>query len=246
MTSSISRTKRVLTAFLLLTIASASTAAFAFPFGYAWMMPSDSNNPKGTHNALGRAGGGGLWSTGSRHDKGLDCQSCHIKATADRNKVIGVTLSAQPDWTDPSDPTKTIYQPGQTYTVTLSLTNEQKLPGNGVPDTLNGFAATFESEATQQRAGVLRSDIAGVDSNACPQTFPQPVPPSGTSYVYGNCNAIVFIPRVNTVSWTFGWTAPAQGSGPVRLYYSVVDGDHPDKSSLDDIVNTNSILIAEQ
>jgi hypothetical protein len=239
--------RRLLCGFsFVLPLVGATAVADAFPFGFSWMQPADSNTPAGNDNTPGRAGGGGIWATGSHFDKGIDCQSCHIKAAADKDKVIGVNIVATPNWDDPDDPTKKLYVPGQSYTLTLTLTNEQKLPGGGIPHTLNGFAATFEVEDTQQRAGVLKSDIAGVDSSSCPATFPNPAPTNGTSYVYGNCQAIVYIPKDEATTWTFGWTAPSSNVGPVRLYYSVVDGDAHGKSALDDIVNTNSIVIDPQ
>jgi hypothetical protein len=219
---------------LSLPIAASSAVAFAFPFGNSWMQPSDGINNPGPDGVAGRAGGGGIWGTGSKMDKGLKCSNCHI----DPDGMIDATVEFTPPLTNGA------YSPGQPYTIKVTLLNEVHVQDATHPNTLNGFGLTFEN-AGGTRAGVLRSDIAGVDSNSCPANYPATNPTNGTSYVYGNCNAIIYVPKNNTTVWNMGWTAPAAGSGEVSMYYSVVDGDHTDKSSLDDDVKEGVLTIPE-
>lgn len=221
-------------AMLALPIALSAAAAFAFPFGASWMQPSDGTNPAGADGVAGRAGGGGIWATGSKMDKGIKCSFCHV----DPDGQIDVNIT----FTPPLNNGK--YVPGTTYTVKVDLLNEVHVPSASSPNTLNGFSLTFETQAGT-RAGILRSDIAGVDSQTCPQSYPAQNPANGTSYVYGNCNAITYVPKPDSTSWNMGWTAPAAGAGTINLFYSVVDGDHTDKSSLDDDVKEGVLTLAE-
>src|SRR5262245_34572860 len=64
---------------LALAVAGTSAIASAFPFGNSWMQPSDGTNPAGADGVAGRAGGGGIWATGSKMDKGIKCSHCHIE-----------------------------------------------------------------------------------------------------------------------------------------------------------------------
>ena len=94
--------------------------------------------------------------------------------------------------------------------------------------------------------GVFESDTNPVVSSAnCPKTYPKPDPSTGTTYVYGDCHGVIFIPRADIVAWTFSWTAPAAGSGPLTVFYGVVDGDHHGKSSLDDDVKMGTVKLTE-
>jgi hypothetical protein len=217
-----------------LPIAVSATIAFAFPYGRSWMEPADSINNPGADQPAGRAGGGGLWGTGSKMDKGIKCSHCHIEPDG----MIDASVTFSP----PLDAGK--YAPGVTYSITVDLLNEVHVQDATHPNTLNGFALTFETQSGT-RAGVLRSDIAGVDSSTCPQNYPSTNPTNGTSYVYGNCNAITYVPAKNTTQWHAGWTAPAAGAGVVNMYYAVVDGDTPSSSSRDDDSKEGIVAIAE-
>jgi hypothetical protein len=229
------RAKLYVSLALSLPVVGVGAAALAFPFGYSWMQPSHGVAQVLAHDVAGRAGGGGIWGTGSKMDKGIKCSHCHTDPPG--------LIDAQIDFNPPlSGGTK--YVPEQTYQITISLLNEQNLPGPNAMATLNGFALTFEG-TDGQRSGVLRSDIAGIDSQSCPQAFPQPAPTNGTSYVYGNCNAIVFVPKNDSTVWYAGWTAPGAGSGQVKMWYAVVDGDHSDKSSLDDDTREGLVTLDE-
>jgi hypothetical protein len=217
-----------------LPIAGFAAVASAFPFGRSWMEPADGINNPAPDQPAGRAGGGGLWGTGSKMDKGIKCSHCHVEPQG--------MIDAQITFSPPLDSGK--YAPGVTYTITVDLLNEQHMQDATHPNTLNGFALTFESQSGT-RAGVLRSDISGVDSSSCPQSYPATNPANGTSYVYGNCNAITYVPKDNATQWHAGWTAPAAGSGAVNMYYSVVDGDNTDKSSLGDDTKEGVVSLAE-
>lgn len=231
---SILKAKTTVALSLSLVVAGFTAAAYAFPFGAVWMQPSDGTNPAGADGKAGRAGGGGIWGTGSKMDKGIKCSHCHINPT---NQI-----DAQIDFSPALSNGK--YVPGQTYNITLTLLNEAHVQDSSHPNTLNGFGLTFENQSGA-RAGVLRSDIAGVDSANCPQNYPATNPTNGTSYVYGNCNAIIYVPKDNTTVWRMGWTAPAAGAGAVNMYYSVVDGDNTDKSSLDDDTKEGVLTLQE-
>ena len=217
----------------VIAVASAG-AALAFPFGNSWMQESDSINNPGQDQPTGRAGGGGLWGTGSRLDKGIKCSHCHIEPDG----MIDAEILFTPALVNGQ------YAPGQTYTIEINLLNEVHLPGGAIMNTLNGFALTFETPAGV-RAGVLRSDVAGVTSSNCPGAYPATAP-NGTSYVYGNCNAIVSVPLNDSDQWFAGWTAPAAGTGPVNLFYGVVDGDHTGEASLDDDTKEGIVVLQEQ
>ena len=68
---------------------------------------------------------------------------------------------------------------------------------------------------------------------------------NGTTYMVGDCRAVFNRDIQNITSWTFSWKAPAQGTGPVTLYYGSVNGDTCGDSSLDDDVKVGSIKLVE-
>ena len=53
------------------------------------------------------------------------------------------------------------------------------------------------------------------------------------------------MPKLGATSWTFKWTAPAAGAGPVTIYYGVVDGDHAGTDSKNDDVKQGTIRLNE-
>ena len=87
------------------------------------------------------------------------------------------------------------YRPGQTYTVSVAVT-----PATGEPVGY-GFQAQF-LDADNQRAGELLNPAAGVQITGTD---------GDRSYAEQNR-------RSPDSTFTFEWTAPAAGSGPVRLY----------------------------
>lgn len=207
-----------------------AAGALAYPFGRSWHDRADGNPSNG-----GRAGAGGIYGTGGQTDYGITCAHCHIGAQG----KIDVQNTPTPAWQMVNN--QAAYKPGQTYQITLNMLNEWK-GLNQMNNNLNGFAATFENQSGKV-AGTLISD-SGVDSGACPANYPANNPAT-TTYVYGDCHAVLYVPHPNTTSWSFSWKAPAAGAGQVTLFYSVVDGDHADKSSLDDDVKSGTVKLVE-
>lgn len=215
----------------------AGSIASAFPFLNSWHMPS-----AGDPTAGNRAGGGGIYGTGSSQDKGITCAQCHVKAQG----LIDATITPTPAWQNIAG--QLAYKPGQTYSITVQMVGEHLgLSNPGMNDNLNGMAMAFENAAAQS-VGMLASDTPGNSASSCPVAAPGATP-SGTTYVYGpagtGCKTVVFVPKPSLTAWTFSWTAPVAGAGPVIGYYSVVDGDHNGKSSLDDDVKVGQLKLAQ-
>jgi hypothetical protein len=202
-----------------------AAAAFAFPFGKSWHEPAH----------VGRAGAGGIYGMGGASDWGVTCAHCHIEGKG----VIGATIAPTGGW--PQVNGQDGYVPGTAYDITVTMTGEHRGLNQGT-NNLNGFALTFEDAAGKVR-GILGTD-SGVSSASCPAQYPQTAP-TGTTYVYGDCHGVFFVPKPNAVSWKLKWTAPAKGSGTINLFYGVVDGDANGKSSRDDDVKMGTIKLLE-
>lgn len=202
-----------------------ASAALAFPFGNSWHMPAD-----GT-----RAGAGGIYGLGSVTDWGITCAHCHTNGMG----TIGATVTPTPAWQVVNN--VEAYKPGQVYNITLTMTGEHKGLNQGM-DNLNGMAFSVEDAAGAVK-GVLGTDN-NVSSASCPAAYPAQ-DPAGSTYVYGDCHGVIFVPKANTTSWTFSWTAPAAGAGPLTVYYGVVDGDSNGKSSKDDDTKMGTIKLSQ-
>jgi hypothetical protein len=202
-----------------------AAAALAFPFGSSWHMPADGV----------RAGAGGLYGLGSVTDWGVTCAHCHVGGAG----TIGVTIAPTPAWQLVNN--VEAYKPGQLYNITLTMTGEHKGLNQG-NNNLTGMAFTVEDAAGAVK-GVLGTDN-GVSSASCPPTYPAQ-DPAGSTYVYGDCHGVLFVPHPNATSWTFSWTAPPAGGGQLTLYYGVVDGDANGKSSKDDDTKMGTIKLVE-
>lgn len=231
---------KLLAALVSAVVLLSAPTAFAFPFLASWITPSAT--PRGV-TPQQRAGAGGIYGTGSAKDRGILCAHCHIKGAG----TIDASVTPAPAW--PQLGGMNSYSPGATYTITVKLLNEHNLPKVNTPnDNLNGFALTAETQSGVT-AGSFTTDTNPVISSAsCMTTAPAMTPATGTTYLLdpsGKCSFVVYIPRPNTTSWTFNWTAPAKGSGPVTLYYGVVDGDHDGSSSLGDDVKQGTIKLVE-
>lgn len=200
------------------------TVAVAFPFGKSWHDPANGAPSNG-----GRAGAGGIYGMGSAKDYFITCANCHINGKG----MVDAKLTPTPAWEKVNN--QDAYKPGQAYTIKLDLTGEH-LGLNQNMDNLNGMAFTVEDQGGNVKGTFTSDTTPAVSSANCPANYPKPDPANGTTYTYGDCHGVVFIPRPNGTSWTFTWTAPAAGTGQLTAYYGVVDGDHNGKSSLDDDV----------
>lgn len=210
-----------------------AAVASAFPFGRSWHDRADGNQSNN-----GRAGAGGLYGMGSAMDRGITCSHCHIKAAGQ----IGTTITPTPAWGTVNG--SSAYKPGQKYSITVAMTGEHRGLNQG-NNNLNGMAITVEDQAGKVK-GVFESDtMPVVSSAACPANYPMQNPTTGTTYLYGDCHGVIYIPRPNATSWTYSWTAPAAGTGALTMYYGVVDGDADGKSSLDDDVKMGTLKLVE-
>jgi len=223
--------KRAVVSMLAAAFVLSGTAALAFPFGRSWHDPSN-----GTQTTGGRAGAGGIYGMGSATDYGITCAHCHIGGKGQ----IGATITPTPAWTKVNN--QDGYKPGQMYSIKVNLTGEH-LGLNQGNNNLNGMAITFENQGGKV-TGLLTAD-SGVSSANCQANYPMANPAGKTTYIYGDCHGIVYVPVPNATSWTFSWTAPAAGAGQMTVFYGVVDGDAGGKSSLDDDVKMGTIKLVE-
>lgn len=196
-----------------------------FPFGNSWHMPAH-----GT-----RAGAGGIYGTGGTSEYGITCAHCHIDGAG----LIDARITPTPAWSDVGG--QMAYTPGRTYAIDFVMTDEHLGLGQGM-NNLNGFALMIEDESGNVIRG-YQTD-SGVGSQACPGQWPQTAP-TGTTYVYGDCHGVLYVPRANETQWHFNWTAPAAGAGTLIVYWGVVDGDSAGDSSLDDDVKIGTLRLVE-
>lgn len=184
------------------------------------------------------SGGGGIWGTGGKRDKGVTCASCHVKAQG----KIYATVEFFPLLMQVGP--QSLYKPGQRYQVTVTLKNQwlgrnfQTCPP--FVSSMNGFAANFET-ATGLKAGRLESD-SGQDSNMCSAAIPDQQ--TGSTVTFGACNVIAGSNTEDQYYWTFKWTAPGPGAGTITMFYGVVDGNCDMKSTGDD-VKMSSVVMAQ-
>jgi len=218
------------------TLALITGSVLAFPFTSSWHLPASGETNVQPRN---RAGAEGLYGTGGRADLGIRCSHCHIKGEG----LIDFTLAAQPAFAKVGG--EDAYIPGQRYTITITMTGEHRGPGPGGGN-LNGMAMTIEN-AAGQRSGTFVGD-AGQSSASCPATDPYTgvqLPAGKTTFLYGDCHGVLFLPHQNLRAWTFDWTAPAAGSGDLTMFVAVVDGDTGGDSSLEDDVVERALPLRE-
>lgn len=202
-----------------------SATVVGFPFLKSWHEPSDQV----------RAGGGDIYGTGSAQDWGILCSHCHIDGAG----KVDAKLDFAPAFKTVNG--QKAYVPGTKYKVTVNMLNEH-LGLNQGADNLNGAVVAIENQAGKT-AGVYISDN-NVRSDKCPSASPAKDPP-GSTYVYGDCHGVLFVPHPNITTWTFDWIAPAKSSGDLTLFYGVVDGDANGLSSLDDDVKEGKLKLVE-
>lgn len=210
-----------------------AAAALAFPFGKSWHDRAD-----GTPSNNGRAGAGGIYGMGSRTDHNITCATCHTGGMG----LITATVTPTPAFQKVGG--SDAYKPGQTYSITVAMLGEHLGLNQGM-DNLNGMALTIEDQNGKVQ-GVFTSDAdPNANSTSCKPSYPATNPANGTTYIYGDCHGMIFIPRPNTTTWTFTWKAPAAGTGQLTAFYGVVDGDHNGKSSLGDDVKMGVLKLVE-
>ena len=144
--------------------------------------------------------------TGSPGDNGATCTSCHSYSGSGYSPAFDVAGI-------PADG----YQAGQTYQLTLSVSN--------VSTAKKGFEACVE-DASHQKQGVFNN----VDGN--------------TQAIQSN-TYITHTSAGNTQSqWTFNWTAPASLQGDLTLYFAV-NMANGNGSTSGDYIQTGSTSIPE-
>jgi hypothetical protein len=214
---------------LLIAVAGAALTAALIPAtSRAWDGPGLWYSPA----AGAQPGGSGIIGTGGALDHNVTCANCHMKAES----KIDLKLDFSPALpTVGGLPTP---MPGQQYQVSVQLTGEHLglSACEQYTSNINNFAATVE-DAGGKLAGVLASD-SGQSSTSCPASAPDPV--NGTTLMYSDCHAVMASGAPGKTSWTFSWTAPQAGAGPLTLYYGAVDGNC-DMMSMDDDVKVGSI-----
>lgn len=183
----------------------------------------------------GNIGGGGLLGTGGAQDFNVTCANCHVKAPG----KIDFKLAFNPPL--PTVGGNLTYSPGTKYTVTATLLGETLGKSGCMLDNNNDFSATVE-DANGKIAGVLAADN-GMSMANCPKTLPPANQIPGTTMMTGDCHAVLSHGKDRT-TWTFTWTAPMKGAGPLTWYWGAVDGDCM-MNSTDDDVKTGTLKLGE-
>jgi hypothetical protein len=218
--------------------------AHAFDAQALWLSPANGGvAAPGQMNAL-QPGGGGIFGTGGAHDYGITCANCHVNNKQQQGK-IDMSVAFTPALGGVAG--AATYQPGQKYTVTATMTGEwlgQSGCSPYVTGNINNFAASFEDSGGKP-TGTLTSD-SGQTGTSCPSSAPQVS--SGTTMLYGDCKVIFSMggdkADSGRTSWTFSWTAPAAGSGPLTMFWGAVDGDCM-MDSLGDDVKVGTLKMTE-
>jgi hypothetical protein len=173
---------------------------------------------------------GGVYFTGSPRWSSLDCSTCHT----DGPGIVTVHVGS-------SDATLFTlgYAPGTTYELQIELRNETEGLMYGSPTCTeptamnyvqcnnNSFGLEIDDDA-HDPVGKLCSEQPG--SSGCPMPNilgdDTVVSPDGQA-VFGNRkHSDAKTVSVNDpVRWSFWWTAPPQGTGPVTIYLGAVDGN---------------------
>ena len=95
------------------------------------------------------------------------------------------------------------YQPGAAYTVAVTLAGEHA--GFGTANNQNGFVAELVADAGQPAGTLGTPDVASVQ-------------------LVGD-GTVAAGEGKDVTSWTFTWTAPPAGAGPITLHLGMVDGN---------------------
>jgi hypothetical protein len=192
-----------------------------------------------THAATFGASSEGLYFTGAPRFASLDCSSCHGGGP----QRVGLRLNSAT-----AELFSTGYQPKKTYELQVVLTNESeglqfnKSPCTDPPapgDTFtyvqcnnNGFALEVDDVTDTPLVGSfcaapLLGTMCPMPDYTADQTL---VAPDGDAIfgekVYStDPNMPKAVPKNGANSWTFYWTAPPAGTGPLTVYVAAVDGN---------------------
>jgi len=167
------------------------------------------------HEAM-QGGGARSWFTGSPRFAGYDCSMCHVQAPG----RAGLVLSSSPEGL--FDTSR--YVPEAEYRITVRLEGAGRAAGSAADR--NAFTAEAVLDDGRAPAGTLDASddrVQLVDDGRV-------VGPSA-SFASGT-------------EWSFTWTAPPAGSGPVWLHLAAVDGDS-DGSPAGDDVATRALRFGE-
>lgn len=221
------------------------SAASAFPHLYMWIDPANGHPSSAGQPA---PGGGGIYGTGGAKDYGITCAHCHTNAPG----MVGTTIAPTPAWQ--TLPGGSAYKPNTKYRIVVTLTNETKNPGT--TNNLNGFALTIENQSGVG-VGMFATDAATpITTMNCTNTRVLGaaemalVTAGTTTYMIspantGGCYTVVSVPKAGATSWSFDWTSPAAGTGPVTIFYGVVDGDKAGTDSSGDDVKQGTVRLLE-
>jgi hypothetical protein len=129
------------------------------------------------------------------------------------------------------------YLPGQTYNITVSISS---------PAVRFGFTASCQDVAGNFKGTLVMNDSTWVVTDA------------GKSWIFqrDSTNAVAsgLIHSIgyagtgldpNFKSWTFGWTAPASGTGTLTFYSSMVAGDGNAAATNDSVFNSSLEIIED-
>jgi len=142
--------------------------------------------------------------SGSPGDNGRTCNQCHTYSGSGYSPTFDVTgIPANG------------YQPGQTYQLTLSVSN--------VTTAKKGFEACVE-DANHQKQGTF----SNADSN--------------TQAIQNNEYITHTGSGTTQSAWTFNWTAPATTQGDVTLYFAV-NMANGNGSTSGDYIQSGSVVI---
>ena len=215
----------------LIAVVAVARPAGAFPYGTQF----DAEPVQGV-------GGGGRAFVGAARDSGHTCAVCHVDAPG----RIAVHLEADP--VDLFDG----YQPGARYLLKVVLIDEWAglswaANGNDCGDVDvtpwrpcddNGFAMQID-DGRGTPVGSFGSDGCGAPSAADADVR---VLADGTAITHAGA-------LHDRVSWSFCWTAPADGTDDLFLHLGVVDGsggdgtkDNPNDPFNDDVVSATLTL----
>jgi len=145
----------------------------------------------------GAGGGGGIFYAGAPLERGWDCTMCHLQPPG----KVKVRLDVNP----PSLFQNFTYTPGNVYSFTATMVDEHL--GKNSP--LSNYNSVVVEVVDGK--GFQAGSMGGFAAEDLYSGYPATIATTGT--------------KPNVTQWTFNWTAPPLGSGPVTMYVAGVDGN---------------------